>query len=65
MNYTEKITANKGDFNETVQYWKLQKIRKLEECGVWIDGKQVANYTNMENFVEAKPIPEKFHDSPV
>lgn len=56
MNYTEVTMRNKGDFNETVTHWLRKKLRKKEECGVWVDGKQVATYENMEEFVLPVPI---------
>lgn len=46
--FTEVITHKKGEFLETVQRWKLEKPRPIEECGIWIDGKQVKCFTDEE-----------------
>ena len=51
INYTEVHYIKKGAFTETVQGWALQKTRKPEQCGVWVDKKQLRNYDNMD-----KPI---------
>jgi len=41
INYTEIETKT------TVQYYRLSKVRELEECGVWIDGRQVKTWKEM------------------
>ena len=46
--FTEVITHKEGEFLETVQHWVLKKPRSKEECGVWIDGKQVVCFTDEE-----------------
>jgi len=38
--FTDVITHKKGEFLETVQHWRLEKPRKKEDCGVWINGKK-------------------------
>jgi hypothetical protein len=64
MNYTQKINKSKTG-QETVQYWVLAKIRKPDKCGVWVDGKQVANYYNMKNYVVPKPLNENCYREPL
>jgi len=46
--FTEVITRKKGTLRETVQRWELKKPRPIEECGIWIDGKQVKSFTDEE-----------------
>lgn len=47
LNYTEMRTYNKNTWFETVQFWLLSKRRKLKECGVWQNGKQIMGYKDM------------------
>jgi hypothetical protein len=48
MNYTEiRTSRSKDPTTETIQHWVLAKLRKPEDCGVWVDGKQTANYDTM------------------
>jgi hypothetical protein len=54
MNYTEVTITGLNSDNETVQHWILKKPRKPEQCGVWLNGKQIATFENMAEFV--KPI---------
>jgi len=51
LNYTEVHYIKKDSPTETVQWWALQKLRKSEQCGIWVDGKQLRNYDN-----RGKPI---------
>lgn len=63
MNYTQKINKSKTG-QETVQHWVLQKIREPDECGVWVDGKKVATYYNMEDYVVPLPLTENCYREP-
>lgn len=49
MNYTEKITRNNETGQETVQFWhRMRTLRAPKDCGVWLNGEKVADYSNME-----------------
>lgn len=41
LHFTKVISHRKGAFLETVQMWILAKPRKIEDCGVWVDGKKL------------------------
>ena len=41
LNYTEIRTTKKNSPFETIQHWRLNKSRKLSECGVWVDGERI------------------------
>ena len=51
LNYTKIETEN------TVQFWRLQKERKESQCGVWIDGLKVNDFS----MLEAKKVSGQFH----
>lgn len=48
LNYTEVHYIKKDSPTETVQYWALQKLRKKGDCGIWVDGKQLRKYDNLD-----------------
>lgn len=49
LNYTKVITRNAKTRQETVQFWKLSKERKPEDCGVWKDGSKIMGFEDMES----------------
>lgn len=57
IQFTQVITHKKGEFQETVQHWILKKPRPIEECGVWLDGKQVVAFTD-EDSEDAEEVVE-------
>lgn len=52
LNYTEVHYIKKDSLTETVQYWVLPKLRKKEDCGIWIDGKQYRTYNNLDRPID-------------
>ena len=51
-NYTEIRYLKKGSSTDTIQFWRLPKPRKEKECGIWIDGKQVRVFEDMEKSIK-------------
>lgn len=51
LNYTEVHTHRKGEYLETIQFWKLQRNRKPSECGVWQDGEKIHDFEDMKEGV--------------
>ena len=47
LNYTEMRLYNKETWGETVMFWKLSRLRKPRDCGVWQDGKRIMEYEDM------------------